>query len=55
MTASIAVVPLPYGVGVVGPIARGRPLPRADALSVTWKRTGKAWGKDSTSPFSTAT
>ena len=42
----VRIVPLPYGVGVVGETPWAA-FGAKDALKVTWTRTGKGWGFDS--------
>lgn len=42
----IAVVPLPYGIGVVAETISAA-FAAKNALDVTWNRSGKAWGFDS--------
>jgi isoquinoline 1-oxidoreductase subunit beta len=42
----VAIVPLPYGVGVVAETPRAA-FAAKNALEVAWNRSGKAWGFDS--------
>ncbi|MGP0088825.1 MAG: molybdopterin cofactor-binding domain-containing protein [Xanthobacteraceae bacterium] len=42
----LRIVPLPYGVGVIAQTPRAA-FDAKDALTVTWTRTGKAWGFNS--------